>query len=474
MNRSATVVPRTGRDTASAREPEAVLEDRPAAGPRRPREIWTGRSGLWLSEVSADPSQPMRNVEGRGFRGANKLVPEVLERDRRRRTGRIVGIDAARGFALVGMFAVHILDPLVASGERATVVWTLLAGNASALFAVLAGVSLAFSSGGEIAHTARAITEVRVRTAVRALLLLAVGMALNMLGLPVFNILVYFGAMFLLVLPFIGMRAKALVPLGAALLIVLPFLRYLIHAQIDTFGYVPNPTFLDVANDPLGVALSLVITGVYPALTWSAFLILGIGIGRLPLQNSSPRIALAAVGSFTLLVASLVSTAIVTSMGGYRLVQKALPGSDEDAVDDFLVFGPEGPLPTGSPGWLLSNGPHTDTPFAMLTGAGFALAAIGVFVILSRWQALFTPLIDMGAMSFTIYVLHLVIMRMAPDAVDTTLLFFVQVLAAAGFACLWRLFSQRGPIEIAMAVVAGRITRLIVGAPTQDRAGRGR
>ena len=58
------------------------------------------------------------------------------------RPGRLVGLDVARCLALLGMVATHVLDARTPDGELATAQW-LAGGRASALFAVLAGVSLA-------------------------------------------------------------------------------------------------------------------------------------------------------------------------------------------------------------------------------------------------------------------------------------------------------------------------------------------
>ncbi|OLT01079.1 hypothetical protein BJF90_33515 [Pseudonocardia sp. CNS-004] len=64
----------------------------------------------------------------------------------RRGRGRILGVDAARAVALVGMFATHIF-PLREAREP-TLTGLVAAGRASALFAVLAGVGIALATGG--------------------------------------------------------------------------------------------------------------------------------------------------------------------------------------------------------------------------------------------------------------------------------------------------------------------------------------
>ncbi|MGY2062520.1 heparan-alpha-glucosaminide N-acetyltransferase domain-containing protein, partial [Nocardia gipuzkoensis] len=59
---------------------------------------------------------------------------------------RLIGVDAARGLALIGMMAVHVLPDATDDGDP-TWSFTLFGGRASALFAVLAGVSVALLTG---------------------------------------------------------------------------------------------------------------------------------------------------------------------------------------------------------------------------------------------------------------------------------------------------------------------------------------
>ena len=66
----------------------------------------------------------------------------------RGKAGRIVGIDVARGIALITMAATHIMLGHDPETGRLTAVGSLFGGRASALFAVLAGVSLAIVTGG--------------------------------------------------------------------------------------------------------------------------------------------------------------------------------------------------------------------------------------------------------------------------------------------------------------------------------------
>src|SRR5690606_18319682 len=97
--------------------------------------------------------------------------------------GRIVGLDVARWLALVGMIATHALRPVEANGH-ATLVESVAAGRASALFAVLAGVSLALMSGGPRPLVGRDLRAAAAGLAVRALLIGAVGLLLAALEAP--------------------------------------------------------------------------------------------------------------------------------------------------------------------------------------------------------------------------------------------------------------------------------------------------
>ncbi len=59
-------------------------------------------------------------------------------------SARLVGVDAARGVALLGMVAVHVLSGEDADGSE-SLIYLVASGRSAALFAVLAGVGLALA-----------------------------------------------------------------------------------------------------------------------------------------------------------------------------------------------------------------------------------------------------------------------------------------------------------------------------------------
>src|SRR3954467_10633639 len=81
-------------------------------------------------------------------------------------THRVAGVDVARGVALVGMMAVHAFPTFTDSGTP-TVATVVSAGRSATTFVLLAGVGLAFISGGRTVVQGRKRTAVATGLAVR-------------------------------------------------------------------------------------------------------------------------------------------------------------------------------------------------------------------------------------------------------------------------------------------------------------------
>src|SRR6185312_1918109 len=146
----------------------------------------------------------------------------VTERQTRQ-ASRLVGVDAARGLALLGMMAIHIL-PGWTEDFQPTATWEIFAGSSAALFAFLAGVSLSFSSGRSRPATGRTLTAARVGLAVRALIIATLGLLLGQLDPPAAVILTYYGMLFLMAIPLLGLGPKTLGCLAAGFAIIGPYL----------------------------------------------------------------------------------------------------------------------------------------------------------------------------------------------------------------------------------------------------------
>src|SRR5699024_6618693 len=82
---------------------------------------------------------------------------------------RITGVDVARGTALLGMMAVHSFDVLDEGGAPTTAT-IVAAGRSAAAFVVIAGISLAFMSGGRQVVRGQERVAVSAGLVVRALM----------------------------------------------------------------------------------------------------------------------------------------------------------------------------------------------------------------------------------------------------------------------------------------------------------------
>jgi uncharacterized membrane protein len=356
--------------------------------------------------------------------------------------GRVVGLDVARAVALVAMMATHIL-PDVRFGE-VTPTFELAAGRASALFAVLAGVSVALMSGRTAPHRGRARVATSLGLAVRALLVAAVGVLLTGLGTSIAVILHYYGLLFLLALPFLGLGPRALAALAAGWAVVSPVVSHLVrpHLPAPTLG---TPPF----GDPLRLLAELGLTGYYPVVPWTAYLLAGMALGRLDLSRSRTALVTAAAGAWLAVTSALASAALVSRPEVRRALVTSYEGPASFLpLEVSLERGLYGTTPTGSWWWLVVDTPHTATPFDLAHTIGTSLLAIGVAVLLGRAVPRTLAVVaGAGTMTLTLYSAHVVSRTPGWWDGDGAGTFLAQTVAVLAVGAAYRLARRRGPLE---------------------------
>jgi len=354
--------------------------------------------------------------------------------------GRLVGLDVARCLALLGMVAVHVLpDP--------DLVHELASGRASALFAVLAGVTLALITGRERPVRGRARIAASVGLAVRAVMVAVIGLALGQLDSGLAVILTYYGLLFLLGLPFVGLGWRALLVLAGAWAVAAPVGSHLLRAQLPEFTFgVPSFEGLD---EPVRLLTELTFTGYYPMVPWLAYLLAGMAVGRMDLTRRTVAAALAAGG----LVLAVAATAVSRWWADPALVRAA----EERRFS--------GTTPSDDWGWLLLADPHSGTPFDFLQTTGSAFVVMGGCLLVlgllrGRAERAVAVLFGAGTMTLTLYSLHVVLRTeplWPPD--DGTEAFRWHVLVLLWIGALFVAVGMRGPLESAVRVVS----RLVAG-----------
>jgi uncharacterized membrane protein len=374
--------------------------------------------------------------------------------------GRLHGIDAARGLALLGMMATHLL-PTFESNADLTPTWIGLtfSGRAAALFAVLAGVGLALSTGKHRPLDGPDLSAARRGVALRALVIAAVGLSLGGLEVNLAIILVHYAVLFLCVLPFLGMKLKPLFGWAVGWILASPVLAYLLRpwllAANPPLRLGHNPSWEDLST-PTRLLADLFFTGYYPVFQWLSYLLVGLVIGRLMLNKALVPWVLLTGGTLVAVLAKALGTAAMESWGGRAALEKLLdsPGYPLHSVLQVNLTG----IPQeGSWWWLASAAPHSATPLDLLHTSAVAVAVIGAFLLLGRlaeWVALdlLLPLRGAGAMTLTLYSVHVWVvsgfyLKPLPAGWTEDAMYFAQAATAVIVGIVFVLLKWRGPLE---------------------------
>lgn len=368
---------------------------------------------------------------------------------------RAIGVDVARGVALIGMIAVHSFPAQHVDGAMSWP-YAVFGGRAAALFAVLAGVSIAFvekRSRGQL--RGRTLAADRVALVVRGLLILLMGLLLGHLDTPIITIIPYFGILFILALPFYA-RPSWFLLLSALVFATLgPVLRHLVNGTIPQQA---NPeadyTLVTAANEPGIFIVDMLITGFYPAILWMAYLCVGMVMGRQVL--TSKKTAYAFLGWGAALAAStwVVSKALTGSMVGVQQLVVNTPSLTGEEIVELLVYGPDlEMMPNTTWWWLAAVSPYSETPLNVLHNLGAAVAAVGLILLLSRsGRKFFSPFAAVGTMTLTLYSAHCVVLLLEILEEDRPVVsLWIQTISIMLFAMVWRSAVGKGPLESIIA-----------------------
>ncbi len=345
--------------------------------------------------------------------------------------GRLLGVDGARGLALLGMMATHVY-PEAALDGGVTVSHAIFSGRSSALFAVLAGVGLALATGGAEPRRGEGLRAARRGVWARAAVITGVGLLLGLWPSGVAVILVNYGVLFVVGTAVLGLPARALLPLAVVWLVGSPAVSHLLRSAAPEPSLVV-PSLRDLLA-PVDLVLELVLTGYYPVLTWTGYLLLGLAVGRSRLRRPGTAAVMAVAGAGAAVGVWLVSG----SLSERAVAAGAVPGA---ALSYY------GTTPTGSWWWLVLRAPHSGTPFDLVHTAGCAVAVLGAALLLPRWRpaALASiPLVAVGGMTLTLYTAHVLVLPVMGLFLEPTASYVVQVLGVLTVATAWWYGAQRG------------------------------
>ena len=371
--------------------------------------------------------------------------------DRLNGPARIGGVDLARGLAVLGMFAAHLLWIDAFDWADAGSWIGVVNGRSSILFATLAGVSIGLVTGGRIPLRGEALTIARLRLVVRACLLWLLGIVLVATGVPVYVILPAYAILFLLTLPFVSLSARVLLTLAGILAVVMPLVQPLLEA----------PRFW---STPAGNDLDLLIGWHYPFPVWIAFVIAGLGVARAGVTRR--RVQLWTLGAGAALA--------ILAYGA-----DAVSGADIEQEQASWA------------GAVWTARAHSSGILEVVGSGGFALAVIALCLLVCRsWSGsglgpvglVLLPIRAVGAMPLTAYTAQIMVWW----AVAWTVLgdvgnlrgirnlepFWPLTLCTIVGCTVWALLVGRGPLEWLFDRIA-KLTVRTPADPSGDPAPRG-
>ncbi|MBB3086730.1 heparan-alpha-glucosaminide N-acetyltransferase domain-containing protein [Geodermatophilus sabuli] len=381
---------------------------------------------------------------------------------------RFMGVDVGRGVALLAMLGANVSYVTLTDDDTVTLSGMTVIGRSATLFVMVAGISLAFISGGRRPVQGTARRAARANIAVRALLIGLIGLALSYVAPPDLGvILTYYGVFFLLAIPLIGLRPRILIGIAGALVVAGPLVLMAASYWDWPAPFDSDPTLSAPFTDPLGLLLQLLVTGTYPAVVYMAYICVGLAIGRLDL--SSPRVALRLlVGGLALALAAWsASWLLLERLGG---LQALLTYSGPGTTPNQIIW--DGEL-AESWWWLATRVHHSGAPLDMLHTLGSAMAVLGAVLLLTRLSVarrLLRPVALAGAMTLTVYSAHAFVLGSSLRIENELALYLALVGAALVFAVLWHRWLGQGPLERLVAIPADRARAAVLAGRFPPRS----
>ncbi|MDD7943258.1 heparan-alpha-glucosaminide N-acetyltransferase domain-containing protein [Microbacterium sp. NE2HP2] len=397
------------------------------------------------------------------------------------RPPRLMGIDVARGLAIFGMIGAHVGISWMVAGPDGPDLAAIVQGRSSILFAVVAGISVALATGREQLPRGEALRSARLRMAGRALVVLALGLALEMLGSGIAVILPIYGILFLILIPFLGLRRRTLALTAAAIAVAGPTVVALLRAMTLSGAGIPQGIG--------GTAVDFLISGSYPLTVWLPLVLAGMALGRLRLDRRRTAAVLFGSGvglaAFGYGLGDAFNGTVRGWLSGWGSVSSSASALSSSGASSLVAssssMGPDGRgylkrLSEVDLGAALSQAwgvaPHSGGTWEIIGSGGFALAVVGACLLLARpLRALLVPVAAVGSMPLTAYTAHVVSfavlispLGLAPDlsswdgdpAVSGCFWIGCVVVLLAG-CTMWALSRGRGPLESVTANVARRV-----------------
>lgn len=355
---------------------------------------------------------------------------------------RVKGLDLARALAILGMVIVNFKVAMGAEQGNQVLISlaALFEGRASALFVILAGIGISLLTNRlRLSGSSTDQRQARSTIVKRGLLLLFVGLLFT----PIWeaDILHFYGCYFLIAAWLITRSDQAILWSGAAIVALFPALMLVID-------YESNWDWETLRYENLwtveGMLRHILFNGFHPVIPWSAFLLLGMWLGRLNLNCTRIR---------AMLLRTSLVVFVATELAFY-LLREVIGANIQGLSTDDINF-------------LLSTDIIPPMPQYLISAASSAVFMLVLCLYLCdhfTHSRLLYWLRQAGKMALTLYVAHVVVgmgildelgmlerQTIAASLISAGVFFIGGVL----FSVLWLKRYRSGPLEWLFRRVAG-------------------
>ena len=347
---------------------------------------------------------------------------------------RIIGIDVARAFAVIGMIIVNFKVVFGGNGQH----WvqsfaSVFEGKAAATFVVLAGVGLALMTNTAIKNNDQAKLRIaRNRILKRALFLFVIG--ISYIAIWPADILHFYGVYMAIVILLLTSQEKTIVISAISLIVFFPILmtfwNYETGWNFETLDYQDFWTIK-------GFIKNLFFNGFHPVIPWASFMLFGYWYGKQDLHNVKFVKKIFWISSIIFIsIQALSFISILFLSEGNPEVAKEL--------NEIIGTNPMPPL-----------------PIYMINGIAVAFSIISACIIIAkRFENSFIidALNKTGQLALTFYVAHVIIGMGIIDTIDpnkmgnysiefSVIYALVFSVCCIIFAVIWRKYKKSGPLE---------------------------
>jgi uncharacterized membrane protein YeiB len=350
---------------------------------------------------------------------------------------RIIGIDVARAFAVIGMIIVNFKVVFGANGLN----WvksfaSVFEGKAAATFVVLAGVGIALMTNSAIKENNQLkLKTAKIRIIKRALFLFIIGVSY----IPIWpaDILHFYGIYMVFILLLLTSKEKTI--LISAIILILAFPILMLFWNYETGWNFTTLTYLDFWTIK-GFFRNLFFNGFHPVIPWAAFILFGFWFGKQDLHNKN-------FINKTFWISTIIFISI--HILSYFSISFLSAGNQETVLELTEIIG---------------TNPMPPFPIYIFNGIAFAFTVISACIIVAKKfenSFIIDALNKTGQLALTFYVAHVIIgmgiiLAINPSkagnysvefSVGYALLFSFYCIL---FAVIWRKYKKSGPLEWVM------------------------